>query len=164
MSFPRPSRAETLRTVVATLDRRVDGTVPHDVPGLRDAFPDDLDLVGVLLLRWSARLTGALDRSLSRPTADRRAAVCEAWSQTAEQLPGVRRLLDDLLADPTTGAALRDMLLRARDIERRRLTEAAGLADQDRGQALETGRRLEQAARSQVRPRLADRLRSLLPA
>ena len=171
-----PVRAQVLRDVVATLDRRVDGTVPRDVPGLREAFPDDVDLVGVLVLRWSARLTAALDRALA-PTAptlgsDRRAEVCRAWSETAEQLPGTRRLLDDLLAAPTTGPELRALLLRSRDLERRRLAEAAGIGGGigggagagRRDRALETGRRLEQAARSQVRPRLADRLRSLLPA
>ena len=47
-----------------TADDRRDGVLPMDVPGVAENFTDELDLVGALLLKWHARLSGNIERAL----------------------------------------------------------------------------------------------------
>lgn len=157
-SLPPVRRSAVLRSVVEVLDRRLDGTVPRDVPGLDRAFADDLDLLGTLTLRWHARLGAQLDRALDAPAEQRQRAVAQAWATTAEQLRGVRRLLDRQAADPAS-PEVRRLLVRSTEAEHALLARAAGmpLASVNGRVLLEEGRRL-------VRPALADRLRALVPA
>ena len=58
------TRGGILRHVSAVADARRDGELPLDVDGVRQAFADELDLLGALQLRWHTRLAGQIDRSL----------------------------------------------------------------------------------------------------
>jgi hypothetical protein len=159
-----------LRAVAQVLDRRLDGVLPRDVPGVAECFADDADLVGALTLSWHAHLGARLDVALEAAqrsgTTSRPQAVTRAWADAAEQLRGVRRLLDRQAAEPAS-AAVAEVLARSAAQEHALLARAAeGAAalrtDDDRTQAV--GRRLERQARAQVRPALADRIRALVPA
>ncbi len=167
---PPVRRGTVLRDVAQVLDRRLDGVLPRDVPGLADCFADDADLVGALALSWHAHLGARLDAALEAAErsgeGDRSRAVAHAWADAAEQLRGVRRLLDRQAAEPAS-AAVAEVLAHSAAQEHALLARAAEgaaalLADDDRTQAV--GRRLVRQARTQVRPALADRIRALVPA
>ena len=83
-------RADILRAVTDEADRRRDGALPADVPGVSATFRDDLDLLRALQLRWYTRLSGALERSLASQPRDLDAAVRDGWVRTAEAMPGIR--------------------------------------------------------------------------
>jgi hypothetical protein len=95
-------RADVLRAVTDEADRRLDGILPAHVPGVSATFRDDLDLLGALQLRWYTRLSGALERSFASQPMDPDAAVRDAWVRTAEELPGIRAVLDDHVETPST--------------------------------------------------------------
>ncbi len=88
------SRGETLHAVVDAANATQDGILPMQVPGVAENFTDEIDLVGALLLKWHARLSGNIERALMREPMDLEAAVASAWRATAEQLPGVRLVVD----------------------------------------------------------------------
>src|SRR6476469_8450597 len=96
------SRGETLRAVVDTVNATRDGILPMQVPGVTENFADELDLVGALLLKWHARLSGNIERALMLEPMDLEAAVASAWRTTAEQLPGVRLVVDRCIKLPAT--------------------------------------------------------------
>ena len=146
-------RGDILRAVVDAADQRRDGHLPLDVPGVQEAFTDDIDLVGALCLKWHARLSGNLERALVSEPMDLESAVASAWRTTADQMPGVRLVIDRATELPTTeelGAAMH----RARRAERARLAQAAGLANDAGDAAVQAGERIEQRAR-QGMPRAA---------
>jgi hypothetical protein len=146
-------RGEVLRAVSAAADQRLDGVLPLDVPGARESFADELDLVGALSLKWHARLSGNIERHLAGEPMSLESAVVAAWRTTAEQLPGVRLVIDratELPATPELGAAMD----RARRAERARLAQAAGLANDASARAVEVGARIEEQARAGL-PRAA---------
>lgn len=93
-------RGEVLRTVVETADQRVDGELPLDVPGVAETFADTTDLLGALQLRWHTRLAGRIERELMSQPMDLQRAVITAWHRTADDLPGVRAILDHHLDHP----------------------------------------------------------------
>lgn len=95
-------RGEVLRVVIAEVNRRRDGVLPMDLPGVAETFEDDLALVGALQLRWHTRLAGMIERELMERPGDPDAAVASAWRRTAEELPGVRAVLDRCADSPTT--------------------------------------------------------------
>ncbi|HET8604106.1 MAG TPA: hypothetical protein VFM09_09280 [Marmoricola sp.] len=146
-----PSRAEILRAVVALAQQRRDGRLTPRLPDgtavVPGAFADELDLVGALLLRWHARLSGHLERELARHPLDRRAAVVRAWSRAAEESAGLRLIVDQYLAHPVD-ARMAQALRRAQAKERAHLAVAAGLAGGEGPAAVEAGARLESAARA----------------
>jgi hypothetical protein len=167
------SRGETLRAVVETIDARRDGILPMHLPGVSENFADEIDLVGGLLLKWHARLSGNIERALMREPMNLEAAVASAWSATAEQLPGVRLVIDRCTTMPGTpemGAAMQ----RAREREWVRLATAAGLANGPGEAAVCAGRRVEALAREAMhdiaaeesRPTesFVDRIRAVLAA
>ena len=140
------SRGETLRVVVDTANATRDGILPLQVPGVAENFADELDLVGALLLKWHARLSGNIERALMREPMNLEAAVASAWRTTAEQLPGVRLVIDRCMQSPAT-PEMAAAMERASEQEWVRLAAAAGLAN-DRGPAaVEAGRRVEELAR-----------------
>jgi len=140
------SRGETLHAVVDTANANRDGILPMQVPGVTENFTDELDLVGALLLKWHARLSGNIERALVREPLNLEAAVAAAWRTTAEQLPGVRLVVDRCTLSPET-PEMATAMERAREREWIRLAAAAGLAN-DRGPAaVEAGRRVEELAR-----------------
>jgi hypothetical protein len=169
-------REEILRVVVDTADENRDGVLPMDVAGVTENFTDALDLVGALLLKWNARLMGNIERALMREPMDLERAVAQAWRTTAEQLPGVRMIIDrctDAPASPEMERALN----RAHDREMAYLATAAGLSSDRSAASIEAGRRVEKLARTglavpQAREpqsdapteSLADRIRAVLAA
>src|SRR4051812_3096334 len=110
------NRGETLRAVVDTANDRRDGVLPVGVPGVAENFADDVDLVGALLLKWHARLSGNIERALAQEPLGLEAAVASAWRTTAEQMPGVRLVIDRCAEQPSTPEMERAMN-RARDHE-----------------------------------------------
>ena len=147
------SRGETLHAVVDAANTQRDGILPMQVPGVTENFTDELDLVGALLLKWHARLSGNIERALMREPMDLESAVASAWRTTAEQLPGVRLIVDRCTLWPET-PEMAAAMQRAQEREWIRLATAAGLAN-DRGPAaIEAGRRVEDLAREGLAPEL----------
>jgi hypothetical protein len=95
-----PDRGEILRAVIGTADARRDGILPMDVDGVADTFGDELTLLGALQLRWHTRLAGRIERELMHQPMDLEHAVITAWRATAEELPGIRAIVDHYRAEP----------------------------------------------------------------
>jgi len=140
------NRGETLRDVVTTANDRRDGVLPVSVPGVSEHFRDELDLIGALQLKWHARLSGNIERALVLEPMDLESAVASAWRTTAEQMPGVRMIIDRFVEDPT-GPAMAAAMSRSREHELARLATAAGLASGPDHAAVEAGSRVERKAR-----------------
>ena len=150
-------RGEILQTVIETADTRRDGALPMQLPGVSETFRDELDLLAALWLKWNARLSGNIERSLTSEPLDLEAAVASAWRQTSEQLPGVRMILDRYVespSDPEMAAALH----RASEKEWARLAAAAGLANDESPAAARAGRQVELKARSAIATASAEAL------
>jgi hypothetical protein len=145
------NRGEILRAVVDTANERRDGVLPTGVPGVAENFADDLDLIGALLLKWHARLSGNIERALLREPMDLQSAVASAWRTTAEQMPGVRLVIDRAMQHPE-GPAMEQAMNRAREREWSGLAIAAGLANSHGPAAVEAGRRVEERARLRLDP------------
>ena len=141
------NRGETLRAVVDVANERRDGILPLGVPGVADHFADELDLIGALLLKWHARLSGNIERAFLLEPMDLESAVATAWRTTAEQMPGVRMVIDRCVEDPE-GPKMHQAMHRAREREWARLATAAGLASTQDAAAVEAGRRVEERART----------------
>lgn len=173
-------REETLRAVVTAANENRDGVLPMNVPGVTVNFTDELDLAGALLFKWHARLSGNIERTLMREPMDLHAAVAAAWRTTAEELPGVRMVIDRCMDAPTSPEMERAMT-RAHDRETAYLATAAGLSSGHSGASIQAGRHLEQQARTglavpqarepqvEMEPdapteTLADRIRAVLAA
>jgi hypothetical protein len=145
------SRGETLHAVIDTANARLDGVLPMQVPGVAQHFTDEIDLIGALLLRWHARLSGNIERALTREPMDLETAVAMAWRTTAEQQPGVRLVIDRCIESPGT-TEMAEAMERARTREWIRLATAAGLASDEGPAAIEAGRRVEELAREALVP------------
>ena len=98
------NRGEILRSVIATAAARRDGVLPMDVAGVAETFGDELTLLGALQLRWHTRLSGHIDREMVTQPMDLESAVVTAWCHAADELPGVRAILDHYRAEPIDGA------------------------------------------------------------
>lgn len=98
------NRGETLRAVMTTADVRRDGILPLDVEGVAETFRDELDLLGALQLRWHTRLGGNIEQLLSSQPMDLRSQVAVAWKRTADELPGVRAIIDHYRDHPVDDA------------------------------------------------------------
>lgn len=149
------NRGEILRAVVDTANERCDGVLPTVVPGVAENFADDLDLIGALMLKWHARLSGNIERALLREPMDLQSAVASAWQATADQMPGVRLVIDRSMQHPE-GAVMEQAMSRAREREWSGLAIAAGLANSHGAGAVEAGRRVEESARLGLAPTVAD--------
>jgi len=145
------SRGEILRTVTAAADARLDGLLPMDVDGVREVFDDELDLLGALHLKWYTWLAGRIDRHLMSQPLDLDAAVIGAWHATAEELPGVRMVLDHHHEHPLD-AAMADTLATAAAKEQIMLAVMAGRAGTDNVGAASVGATLESRARASRPP------------
>jgi hypothetical protein len=144
-------RDEVLRAVIHEADVRVDGTLPTDVPGVAECFPEETALIGALQLRWHTRLAGMIDRTLMDGPTDLESAVMTAWRRTAADLPGVRAILDRY-ADEPTSESMRSATTRAQRKDRTLLAAMAGRSSPQDPRAAEIGRDLEQRARAAYRP------------
>ena len=143
-------RGDVLRAVISTADERRDGVLPLDVDGVAQTFRDEPTLVGALQLRWHTRLSGHVERALLDQPMDLEAAVVTAWRATAEELPGVRLVLDRAREseDPTVHTAM----AKATAKERTLLAVMAGLVSQQDEAAARVGARLEEEARLGFHP------------
>lgn len=95
-----PTRGETLRAVIEVANTRLDARLPMDVDGVAETFGDALDLLGALQLKWHTRLSGHIERQLASQPMDLERAVQAAWIATADELPGVRAMLDHYRSHP----------------------------------------------------------------
>ncbi len=175
-SFHR--RGDVLRDVIAAADQRRDGTLPRDVDGVSATFADDLELLGALQLKWHTRLAGRIEREQMHQPMDLQAAVVRAWQRTAEELPGIRAVLDAHRADPGDEATA-EIMRKSAAKEHVLLAVMAGLASAagrtrgrrrrphrgrgaDRHGVVRRGRRLR--PHDSERPTLLDRLKAALAA
>ncbi len=94
------NRGETLRAVIATAEVRRDGILPMDLDGVAQTFHDELDLLGALQLKWHTRLSGHIERLLMTQPMDLRSKVALGWKLTADEMYGVRMILDHYTSEP----------------------------------------------------------------
>ena len=175
----RVRRGEVLRSVVAAAEARRDGVLPTDVPGVDETFADALDLLGALQLRWHARLAARVEHEQAGQPLDLTEAALRAWVGVADEMPGVRAVLDlarlrphdEVVEAAMTRATAKEHLLLAASAGR------CGPTDLRRGAPL--GAALELTARGRwagpreatrssgddsAAARLWGRLRALVPA
>ena len=148
-SFHR--RGEVLRDVIAAADQRRDGTLPLDIDGVSATFEDDLELLGALQLKWHTRLAGRIDREQMNQPMDLRGAVVRAWQRNAEDLPGIRAILDEHRNHPRDEATAAIMTKSAAK-EHMLLAVMAGLASTQDERAAAVGARIEDEARASMAP------------
>jgi len=145
----RTARRDVLRAVVEEANRRCDGVLPTDLPGVGEVFGDELTLVGALQLRWHTRLAGAVEQAVEAEPGDPESAVVAAWRRTAQALAGVRAVLDARAEQPGSEAE-RAALRTAERKDRALLAAMAGLAAPADPGAAAVGRRLELRARERL--------------
>ncbi len=145
------NRGEILRQVSAAADARRDGVLPLDVDGVRTAFADELDLLGALQLRWHTRLGGQIDRALSSQPLDLEQAVIAAWRATADELPGIRAVVDRHRDHPLDDAMAQALTVATRK-EHAWLAVMAGQAGISDPGGARVGALIEEKARAGHRP------------
>jgi hypothetical protein len=144
-SFHR--RGDVLRNVIAAADQRRDGALPVDVDGVSVTFADDLDLLAALQLKWHTRLAGRIEREqLSQPM-NLRASVVRAWHRTADDLPGIRAILDEQRLRPADEATA-EVLRKSAAKEHVLLAVMAGEASAHDALAAVAGARIEAEAKA----------------
>jgi hypothetical protein len=148
-SFHR--RGEVLRGVIASANRRRDGRLPLDLPGVAETFGDELALLGALQLRWHPRLAGPIERALLADPMELDAAVVAAWHATADELPGVRAILDRRRTEPGT-PAISEAMTKATAKEHILLAMMAGRVSTPDAAAARVGAEIEERARATYRP------------
>lgn len=141
------NRGEILRHVIAEADARRDGLLPWDLEGVAESFDDELTLLGALQLRWHTRLAGRIERELMTQPMDLGAAVVAAWRATAEELPGIRAIVDHHRAHPLS-PAMGLAMEKAAAKEHILLAVMAGRASAHDAGAAAVGARLEEQART----------------
>lgn len=119
-------RGDVLQAVIAEIGIRRDGTLPMDVPGVAQTFRDELDLLGAVQLKWSARLSGWIERQFSDQPDDLEEAVIRAWRLADRELPGVKSVLDHYTAHPTS-ETMATAMAKSLTKERSMLAANAGL-------------------------------------
>jgi hypothetical protein len=144
-SFHR--RGEVLRAVIAAADLRRDGQLPTDIAGVTATFADDRDLLAALQLKWHTRLAGRIEREqLTQPMA-LRASVVRAWHGTADELPGIRAILDEQRLRPADEATA-EMMRKSAAKEHVLLAMMAGEASVPDRLAAAAGARIEAEAKA----------------
>lgn len=112
------AQTASLREITAALD---DGCpLPDTAAG---AFTDRDDVLLALHGVWSRRLNGRIDVALETDDAELSESVARAWLDTAGDLPGIRRTLDEYAEEPALEHGMRN--------EHRAVAVAAGLATFD---------------------------------
>lgn len=140
------NRGEILRSVIATAGVRRDGNLPMDVSGVAETFGDELTLLAALQLKWHTRLSGHIERELITQPMDLEGAVVAAWGHAAEELPGVRTILDHYRAEPTD-AAMATAMTKATGKEHLLLAVMAGKSSVADPKAVPIGADIEKRAR-----------------
>jgi hypothetical protein len=144
-SFHR--RGDVLRDVIAAADERRDGVLPREVGGVSETFSDDLDLLAALQLKWHTRLAGRIEREQVTQPMDLQAAVVRAWHRTADELPGIRAILDEQRVRPADGTTA-DAMRKSAAKEHVLLAVMAGRASAHDDRAAAVGARIEAAAKA----------------
>lgn len=144
-------RGDVLRHVAEAADRRRDGFLPMDVPGVRETFGDELTLLAALQLRWHTRLAGHLERVQATQPMDLPASVVAAWHAAVDDLPGTRMILERYAAEPTD-AAMGSAMATAVAKERTLLAVMAGQCAYGDREAPALGAALEESARATYHP------------
>ncbi|UDY22794.1 hypothetical protein [Nocardioides sp. Kera G14] len=170
------SRGEILRDVIDTADRRLDGRLPMDLDGVVEKFDGELDLLCTLQLKWHTRLAGRIERVLMEQPMDLEAGVIAAWHEVADEMPGVRAILDQHLAAPLDDT-MRAAMTKAVSKEHILLAVMAGHAAVADDLAATVGARIAERARATYsplttadlepdvrQPTLFERLKSVLAA
>lgn len=111
------ARTASLREVVADLD------AGRPLRTAVEGFADRGELLRELHGIWARRLGGRLDLALETDDHDLAESVARAWQDTADDLPGVRRALDEHADHPA--------LQHVQRAELRTVAVAAGLATFD---------------------------------
>ncbi|MFD2418615.1 hypothetical protein [Amycolatopsis pigmentata] len=121
-------RRDILDAVLREVRREPDGPLPFDsVPGARDTFGSEENLLLALHHKWTQVLSGHL-RAETVGDPDHVDAVTRAWRRASESHPTLRAVLD---AHVEGHPALRSL----REAEQRMLVLTAGLADADEPEA-----------------------------
>jgi hypothetical protein len=144
-SFHR--RGDVLRDVIATADQRRDGVLPTDIDGVSATFADDRDLLAALQLKWHTRLAGRIEREQVSQPMNLRAAVVRAWHQTADELPGIRAILDEARLRPADEATA-EIMRKAAAKEHVLMAVMAGEASAHDALAAAVGDRIEAEAKA----------------
>ncbi|WP_460851658.1 hypothetical protein [Nocardioides montaniterrae] len=71
-----------------------------DVEGVAEMFRGELDLLSALQLKWHTRLGGHVERQLMTQPMDLQTRVMLGWKAAADELPGVRLIIDHYTANP----------------------------------------------------------------
>jgi hypothetical protein len=153
-SFPstrEPGRGEILRDVIACANRRRDGRLPMDLDGVAETFGDELTLLGALQLRWHTRLAGRIERELTLEPMDLEDAVVAAWHATADELPGVRAIIDRQRSEPAN-AAIAEAMTKSAAKEQMLLAMTAGRVSAPGATAVRVGAEIERRARASYVP------------
>ena len=111
------TRSAALREIVRLLDAGQD--LPWDA-ATAVVFRDRDDLLQALHEHWSRRLNGRIDLALETDDHHLQESVARAWIETVNDLPGVRRVLDEHADEPALRQLERTQL--------RAVAVAAGLA------------------------------------
>jgi len=147
-------RGEVLRAVVDEANERRDGVLPMELPGVAETFGDEFSLVAALQLRWHTRLAGRIERALMEQPMELETAVVTAWRGTADELAGVRLILDTATAHPSS-----EEMAKALETAHRKdwtmMAAMAGKAGPGDAGAPAVGRSLEEKARALYRPTAA---------
>ena len=141
------NRGEILRSAIDAANARQDGRLPMDLPGVREQFRDELDLLSALMLKWHARLSGAVERELMAQPLDLEHAVASAWRRASNEMPGVRLIIDQYTANPV-GHEMAEAMHRAQEREWWRLAAAAGASNDESHAAARAGAHVEAVART----------------
>lgn len=92
-------RGDVLQAVIKEADARRDGALPMYVTGVEQVFSDELDLLAALSLKWHTRLAGHIETKAKDQPLDLEQATIEAWRAAADEIPGIRLVLDKALAE-----------------------------------------------------------------
>ena len=140
------NRGEILRSVIATAGVRRDGILPMDIEGVAETFGDELTLLAALQLKWHTRLAGHIEHELVTQPMDLQEAVEVAWGNAADELPGVRKIIDHYRAEPTS-EAMATAMEKATAKEHLLLAVMAGQSSVDDPKAVPIGAKVEASAR-----------------
>jgi hypothetical protein len=111
-----------------------------------------------LQLRWHTRLSGRIEQALSEAPAELEDAVVEAWRSTADELVGVREILDAQRVSPST-PEIGEALVKAHRKDLQLLAAMAGRASVADVAAVRVGQAIEDEARATYDPNATPRHR-----
>lgn len=139
-------RGEILRAAADHVNEMNTGVLPMELDGVAETFADELDLIAGMYLKWHARLSGNLDDAMAPESVDPDVTVARAWEKTAQQLPGIRKLIDNYTQNPVDDR-MRTALDKAQRKEWASLAFAAGITQVPGTTAEQAGRQIQEMGR-----------------